>query len=153
MQKITPFLWFNDCAQEAALFYTAVFKNASILNERRRADTDKVMSVTICIEGAEYHLFNGGPHFSFTPAISLFVDCESQAEVDDLWERLSAGGEQLRCGWLTDKFGLSWQIIPKQLSQLLQDTDSQKAQRVMNAMMQMSKIDIHQLLLAADSHL
>ncbi|GGY65265.1 VOC family protein [Cellvibrio zantedeschiae] len=142
MQKITPFLWFNDNALEAAEFYASIFKNSAITNVTHVGQTDRVMSVSFELEGQAFHALNGGPHFTFTPAISLFVDCKDQAEVDDLWERLSADGEKSRCGWLKDKFGLSWQIIPTQMSQLLRDSDPAKAQAVMNAMMQMSKIDI-----------
>ena len=142
MQKITPFLWFDGRAEEAAHFYTSVFSNAAILRTTHMGNTDVVMSVTIQLEGNEYHLFNGGPHFSFTPAISLFVNCETQAEVDELWDKLSAEGEKSRCGWLKDKFGLSWQIIPTLLGQLLNDPDPVKSQRVMTAMLQMSKLDI-----------
>jgi predicted 3-demethylubiquinone-9 3-methyltransferase (glyoxalase superfamily) len=142
MQKITPFLWFNDNALEAAKFYSSIFKNSAITNVTHVGQTDSVMSVSFELEGQAFHAMNGGPHFTFTPAISLFVDCETQAEVDDLWEKLSAGGEKSRCGWLKDKFGLSWQIIPIQMSQLLRDPNPTKAHAVMNAMMQMSKIDI-----------
>lgn len=142
MQKITPFLWFNDNALDAAEFYSSIFKKSAITNVTHVGQTDAVMSVSFELEGQAFHALNGGPHFTFTPAISLFVDCETQVEVDDLWEKLSAGGEKSRCGWLKDKFGLSWQIIPKQMSQLLRDPNPAKAQAVMNAMMQMSKIEI-----------
>jgi len=134
MQKITPFLWFNDNAQAAIQFYTSVFKNSKVLGSNR-----------FQIEGQEFIAFNGGPHFTFTPAISLFVDCKTQAEVDELWEKLSAGGNKSRCGWLQDKFGLSWQIIPSILGDMLDDPDEAKAERVRDAMLQMTKIDIEGL--------
>ena len=147
MQKITPFLWFNDNAEEAANFYVSIFKNAKIGRVTRYGDAGPgpkgtAMSVTFTLDGHEFFALNGGPKYSFTPAISLFVNCETQEEVDDLWEKLSAGGRRDRCGWLQDKFGLSWQIIPSALGQMLGDTDSEKAKRVMMAMLQMSKIEI-----------
>jgi len=142
MQKIVPFLWFNDNAEEAARFYTGIFKNSCITDISYMGQTEKVMSVEFVLEGQPFYALNGGPHFSFTPAISLFVNCETQAEVDELWQKLCAGGEESRCGWLKDKFGLSWQVIPTRLGQLLRDPDSQKSRRAMNAMMQMQKIDI-----------
>jgi predicted 3-demethylubiquinone-9 3-methyltransferase (glyoxalase superfamily) len=147
MPKITPFLWFDDNAEEAINFYTSIFKNSKIGRVTRYGDAGPgpkgtVMSATFQLEGQEFMALNGGPHFKFTPAISLFVDCKTQEEVDDLWERLSAGGKTERCGWLTDRFGLSWQIIPAILGQLLQDKDPQKSKRVMQAMLQMKKIDI-----------
>lgn len=152
MQKITPFLWFNDNALEAAEFYSSIFKHSSITNVTHVGQTDAVMSVSFELEGQAFHALNGGPHFTFTPAISLFVDCETQTEVDELWEKLSAGGEKSRCGWLKDKFGLSWQIIPTHMSQLLRDPNPAKAQAVMNAMMQMSKIDLAVLQQAYNEH-
>jgi len=142
MQKITPFLWFNDNALEAAEFYSSVFKKSAINNITHMGQTETVMSVSFELEGQAFHAMNGGPHFTFSPAISLFVDCENQEEVDELWEKLSAGGEKSRCGWLKDKFGLSWQIIPRKMSQLLRDPNPGKAQAVMNAMLQMNKIEI-----------
>lgn len=147
MPKITPFLWFDDNAEEAINFYTSVFKNSKIARVTRYGDAGPgpkgtIMSATFQLEGQEFMALNGGPHFKFTPAISLFVDCKTQEEVDDLWERLSAGGKTERCGWLTDRFGLSWQIIPAILGQLLQDKDPQKSKRVLQAMLQMNKIDI-----------
>lgn len=147
MPKITPFLWFDDNAEEAINFYTSIFKNSKIGRVTRYGDAGPgpkgtVMSATFQLEGQEFMALNGGPHFKFTPAISLFVDCKTQEEVDDLWERLSAGGKTERCGWLTDRFGLSWQIIPAILGQLLQDKDPQKSKRVMQAMLQINKIDI-----------
>jgi predicted 3-demethylubiquinone-9 3-methyltransferase (glyoxalase superfamily) len=150
MQKITPFLWFDGNAEEAMNFYTSIFKNSKIGRIRRYGDAGpgpkgSVMTATFQIEGQEFMALNGGPHYQFTPAISFFVNCETQAEVDELWEKLSAGGETVQCGWLRDKFGVSWQIIPKALGELLGDKDPQKSQRVMKAMMKMIKIDVEQL--------
>jgi len=152
MQKITPFLWFDDKAEEAMNFYLAIFKNSKAGNIYRNGDSaggsGKVMSVTFELDGQPFMAMNGGPHFTFSPAISMFVNCETQSEVDELWEKLSAGGEKSRCGWLKDKYGLSWQIIPSALGTLLHDKDPAKAKRVMQAMMQMTKIDIKALQLA-----
>jgi predicted 3-demethylubiquinone-9 3-methyltransferase (glyoxalase superfamily) len=152
MQKITPFLWFDDKAEEAMNFYLAIFKNSKAGNIYRNGDSaggsGKVMSVTFELDGQPFMAMNGGPHFTFSPAISMFVNCETQSEVDELWEKLSAGGEKSRCGWLKDKYGLSWQIIPSALGTLLHDKDPAKARRVMQAMMQMTKIDIKALQLA-----
>ena len=145
MQKITPFLWFDDNAEAAIQFYTSVFKNAKILNTKRTGDNGKLFTATIEIEGQELMVLNGGPHFKMNPAISLFVDCKSQEEVNELWGKLSDGGEIMQCGWLTDKFGLTWQIIPSELGKLLNDPDPQKAQRVMDAMLKMKKIEISEL--------
>ena len=147
MQKISPFLWFDGKAEEAMNFYTSVFKDAKIGNVSRYGDAGPgpkgaVMSATFQLHGQDFIALNGGPQFSFTPAISCFVNCENQEEVDELWARFSEGGEPQGCGWIKDKFGLSWQIIPKVLGELLQDKDPQKAQRVMQAMMKMVKIDI-----------
>ncbi|CAN5921440.1 VOC family protein [soil metagenome] len=149
-QKITPFLWFDGNAEEAMTFYTSVFKNAQVENIFRNGpqgpgSEGSVMSGTFLLDGQRFMALNGGPHFSFTPAISFFVNCESQEEVDDLWEKLSAGGEKSRCGWLKDKFGVSWQIVPTVLGKLLQDKDPEKSGRVMQAMMQMEKLDIRKL--------
>jgi predicted 3-demethylubiquinone-9 3-methyltransferase (glyoxalase superfamily) len=146
-QKITPYLWFDDRAEEAMLFYTSIFKNAKVgevsrYGEGGPGEPGKVMSVTFELEGQQFMALNGGPHFSFTPAISLFVNCETQAEVDELWDKLIEGGEPSQCGWLTDKFGLSWQIIPQALGEMLNDKDHEKSQRVMQAMMKMVKIDV-----------
>ena len=154
MQKITPFLWFDGNAEEAANFYISTFKNSKMGKISRYGDAGpgpkgSVMSVTFQLEGQEFFALNGGPQFKFTPAISLFVNCETQQEVDDLWEKLSAGGRTDRCGWLQDKFGLSWQIIPAVLGQLLGDKDPQRAKRAMQAMLQMTKIDINKLQQAA----
>ena len=150
MQKITPFLWFDNQAEEAANFYVSLFKNSKIGGIRRYGDAGpgpkgSVMSVIFQLEGQEFFALNGGPHFKFTPAISLFVNCENQEEVDELWEKLSADGRKDRCGWLQDKYGLSWQIIPTALSQLMSDPDPAKSSRVMKAMLQMDKIDIARL--------
>jgi predicted 3-demethylubiquinone-9 3-methyltransferase (glyoxalase superfamily) len=134
MQKVTPFLWFDGQAEEAAKFYVSIFKNSKLLSP-----------TTFQLDGQEFIAFNGGPHFTFTPAISLFVNCETQQEVDEFWEKLSEGGEKVRCGWLKDKFGVSWQIIPSILGKLLYDKDPEKSARVRNAMLQMTKIDIEGL--------
>jgi len=150
MQKITPFLWFDGKAEEAANFYTSIFKNSKIIDIRRYPDggpapKGTVMSATFQLDGQDFIALNGGPMFTFSPAISFFVNCHTQEEVDELWEKLSAGGEKQRCGWLKDKFGVSWQIIPTALGQMLQDKDAEKSKRVMQAMMQMDKIDIKRL--------
>jgi predicted 3-demethylubiquinone-9 3-methyltransferase (glyoxalase superfamily) len=155
MQKIVPFLWFNNQAEEATNFYVSLFKNSKIGAVRRYGDAGpapkgSVMSVTFQLEGQEFYALNGGPHFQFTPAISLFVNCEAQAEVDDLWEKLSSGGRKDRCGWLTDRFGVTWQIIPTALGRMLGDPDPAKSARVMQAMLQMDKIDISRLQAAYD---
>ncbi len=144
MQKITPFLWFDNQAEEAMNFYVSVFKNSKILSVTPGPD-GKVMTGTFQLEGQEFMALNAGPQFKFTEAISLFVNCETQAEVDELWQKLTEGGEESRCGWLKDKYGLSWQIIPFVLGELLGDKDPQKACRVMEAMLQMNKIDIKTL--------
>ncbi|MBI3192183.1 MAG: VOC family protein [Pedosphaera parvula] len=135
MQKITPFLWFDGQAEEAAKFYTSVFKNSEIVSS-------SPMCATFRLEGQKFMALNGGPQFKFTEAISFFVNCETQQEIDYFWERLSKGGEKGRCGWLKDKFGVSWQIIPPILGELLNDEDDAKSQRVMQAMLQMNKLDI-----------
>jgi predicted 3-demethylubiquinone-9 3-methyltransferase (glyoxalase superfamily) len=150
MQKITPFLWFDDKAEEAVNFYTSIFKNSKIGSISRYGEggpgvKGEVMSATFEIEGQEFTALNGGPIFQFSPAISFFVHCETQAEVDDLWENLSAGGEKGQCGWLKDKFGISWQIVPNVLGELLNDPDAERSKRVMQAMLQMTKIDIKEL--------
>lgn len=150
MQKIVPFLWFDGKAEEAMNFYTSIFKNSKIKTIHRYGDAGPgphgtVMSGTFEINGQEFMALNGGPQFTFTPAISFFVNCESQAEVDELWEKLSAGGEKSRCGWLRDKFGVSWQIIPTALGKMLGDPDRAKAARAMQAMLKMEKIDIQGL--------
>ncbi len=135
MQKITPFLWFDGRAQEAIQFYTSIFKNSSTDN-----------AGTFSLDGQEFIAFDGGPMFKFTEAVSLFVKCETQEEIDEYWEKLSAGGEKSRCGWLKDKFGLSWQVVPPVLGTLLRDKDPKKSKNVMNAMLKMNKIVIADLL-------
>jgi predicted 3-demethylubiquinone-9 3-methyltransferase (glyoxalase superfamily) len=147
MQKITPFLWFDGQAEEAMNFYTSIFKNSKVGRVTRYGEAGPgprgtVMTATFELEGQEFMALNGGPQFKFSPAISFFVSCKTQGEVDELWNKLSAGGKTERCGWLTDKFGLSWQIIPTILGELLHDKDPEKSQRVMQAMLQMDKIDI-----------
>jgi predicted 3-demethylubiquinone-9 3-methyltransferase (glyoxalase superfamily) len=155
MQKITPFLWFDGKAEEAMNFYVSIFKNSRVGRVTRYGDggpgpKGTVMSATFQLEGQDFYALNGGPQYKFTPAISLFVSCESQAEVDELWEKLSDGGRKDRCGWLQDKYGLSWQIIPSVLGTLLQDKDPARASRVMQAMLAMDKIDIKRLQEARD---
>jgi predicted 3-demethylubiquinone-9 3-methyltransferase (glyoxalase superfamily) len=150
MRKITTFLWFDDKAEEAANFYVSIFKNSKIDSVTRYGDAGPgpkgtVMIVTFQLEGQQFTALNGGPQFTFTPAISLFVNCETQEEVDELWEKLSAGGRKDRCGWLQDKYGLSWQIIPTVLGKLMSDPDPAKSARVMKAMLQMDKLDIQRL--------
>ncbi|MDF2649762.1 MAG: hypothetical protein K0Q73_5567 [Paenibacillus sp.] len=145
--KITPFLWFNDNAEEAIDFYSSVFKNAKTLNVSRYGDgapfaKGTLMSATFELEGQRFMVLNAGPHFKFNEAVSFFVNCTTQEEVDDLWEKLTAdGGKPGRCGWLKDKFGLSWQIVPTILGELLADKDARKAGNVSQAMLQMDKID------------
>lgn len=154
-QKITPFLWFDNNAEEAMNFYVATFKNSKILNVTRYGDAGPgpkgtVMAATFQLEGQEFFALNGGPQYKFTPAISLFVNCETQQEVDALWNKLLDGGREDQCGWLTDKFGLSWQIIPTILGKLLGDKDPRKSSSVMRAMLQMRKIDVKKLQQAYD---
>ena len=144
MQKIIPFLWFDNNAGEAIKFYVSIFKNSKLLSKTPGPD-GKVLAATFQLEGQTFYALNGGPRFKFTEAISLFVNCETQEEVDELWEKLSAGGEESMCGWLKDKYGLSWQIIPTALGELMGDKDPVKAGRVMQAMLQMNKIDIQKL--------
>ncbi len=155
MQKITPFLWFDNNAEEAMNFYLSIFKYSKIGSVTRYGDAGPgpkgtVMSATFQLNGQDFIALNGGPHFTFSPAISFFVNCETQQEVDELWEKLSAGGERQQCGWLKDKYGLSWQIIPSALGEMLQDKDTAKAQRVMEAMLKMNKIEIKALQHARD---
>jgi predicted 3-demethylubiquinone-9 3-methyltransferase (glyoxalase superfamily) len=151
MQKIVPFLWFNDNAEEAINFYISIFKNSKITKTTRYGEAGPgpkgtVMSATFQLEGQDFYALNGGPHFKFTEAISLFVNCETQAEVDELWAKLLAGGgQESQCGWLKDRFGLSWQIIPTALGTMLSDPDPEKSKRVVQAMMKMVKIDIAKL--------
>lgn len=150
MQKITTFLWFDDRAEEAANFYVSIFRNSKIGRISRYGEAGpgpkgSVMVVTFQLEGQEFMALNGGPHYKFTPAISLVVNCTTQQEVDELWEKLLAGGEPSRCGWLTDKYGLSWQIVPRAIDELLSDLDPAKSKRVMEALLQMTKLDIEAL--------
>lgn len=153
-QKITPFLWYTDQAEEAAKFYTSIFKNSQIKTVARSGEggpgpAGSVMTIAFEIEGQEFVALNGGPLFKFTPAVSFVINCETQEEVDNFWEKLSAGGKTDRCGWLTDKFGLSWQVVPTALVGLIRDPDPAKSKRVMQAMLQMTKIDIQGLKKAA----
>src|SRR5260370_19395547 len=147
MQKITPFLWFDGKAEEAMNFYVSVFKNSRVVRVTRFGEggpgpKGTVMSATFQLDGQGFFALNGGPQFTFTPAISFFVNCWTQQEVDELWEKLSEGGKKERCGWLKDKYGLSWQIIPSALCKMLQDKDAEKSKNVMKSMLQMDKIDI-----------
>jgi len=155
MQKIVPFLWFDGNAEEAMNFYVSVFKNSKVLSVTRYGEAGPgpkgtVMSCTFQLEGQDFYALNGGPQFKFTQAISLFVNCETQQEVDALWKKLSAGGREDQCGWLQDKYGLSWQIIPTALGRMLGDKDAKKATATMRAMLQMKKIDIKGLQQAHD---
>ena len=150
MQKIIPFLWFDNNAEEATNFYTSIFKNSKVKNVRRYGEAGpgkpgSLMTATFELEGQEFYALNGGPHFKFTPAISFFVNCETQEEIDELWEKLLAGGQAQQCGWLTDKYGVTWQIVPTILGKLLGDKDPRKSKRVMEAMMKMIKLDINGL--------
>lgn len=144
MQKITPYLWFDGKAEEAAAHYTSIFKDSRVVNVQRMGDGSAV-TVTFEIDGQQFVGLNGGPQYRFTEAVSLFVSCQDQAEVDDLWARLSEGGEEGQCGWLKDRYGLSWQVIPTALGELMSDPDPEKAGRVVQAMLGMSKIDIQGL--------
>ncbi|HEX7903519.1 MAG TPA: VOC family protein [Chitinophagaceae bacterium] len=155
MQNITPFLWYDGKAEEAINHYVSIFKNSKIIKisywgEGSPFPKGQVMTGTFELDGLRFHAFDAGPQFKFTEAISFFVDCNTQAEVDDLWEKLSAGGEKSRCGWLKDKFGISWQIIPRVLGEWMADKDPEKSQRVMMAMMKMDKIIIADLQKAYD---
>jgi predicted 3-demethylubiquinone-9 3-methyltransferase (glyoxalase superfamily) len=154
MQKITPHLWFEDNAEEAAKFYTSLFKNSRVLDITHYGESaaevsgrpkETVMTVTFELEGQQFMALNGGPFFKFSPAISFLVSCETQQEVDNLWEKLSEGGEQEQCGWLKDKFGVSWQIVPNILGKMIHDKDANKSERVIKAMLQMKKLDIQGL--------
>jgi predicted 3-demethylubiquinone-9 3-methyltransferase (glyoxalase superfamily) len=144
MHTVRPFLWFDDQAREAAMFYTSIFRDSAI-EERSE------MAVTFSLRGVRFIAFNGGPQFTFSPAISFMVDCETQDEIDELWTKLSAGGETLQCGWLRDKFGVTWQIVPAILGDLLGDEDEAKAERVRTAMLRMVKLDIAELRRAYDA--
>ncbi|HLK49662.1 MAG TPA: VOC family protein [Bryobacteraceae bacterium] len=150
MQKINTFLWFDGKAEEAANFYTSLFKNSKVRSVSRYGDAGPgpkgtAMVVVFELDGQEFLALNGGPQFHFTPAISLLVNCETQQEVDHLWDKLSEGGKKDRCGWLQDKYGLSWQIVPTVLGKLMADPDPKKSSRVMQAMLQMDKLDIQTL--------
>ncbi len=150
MKKITPFLWFDDKAEEAMNFYVSIFKNSKVGSVTRYGEAGpgpkgSVMTATFQLDGQDFIALNGGPHFKFTEAISFSVDCKTQEEVDELWERLSQGGQKSQCGWLKDKYGLSWQIVPSVLGELLGDKDPEKSKRVMQAMLKMTKLDIRTL--------
>jgi len=148
VQKITPFLWFDDNAEEAMKFYVSVFKNSKIVSTSNYPD-GRVMGGSFQLEGQDFQALNGGPEFHFTPAISLFVSCETQKEIDELWEKLSAEKSEERCGWLKDKYGLSWQIVPTVLGELLRSNDPERSKRVMDALLKMGKLDIQALKRAA----
>ena len=159
MQNITPFVWFDDQAEEAMNFYVSIFKDSRVLGVARygKAGAEasgrpegSVMTVQFQLNGQELTALNGGPHFKFTEAVSFVVNCETQEEVDEYWQKLLAGGQESQCGWLKDKYGLSWQIVPTVLGELLQDKDTEKSERVMKAMLQMKKIDIKTLQQAAE---
>jgi len=154
-QKITPFLWFDDQAEEAMQFYASIFKNSKTgrllrYGEEGPGPKGSVMTAEFELEGQAFVALNGGPQFPFTEAVSFAVNCETQEEVDEFWEKLSEGGKKSRCGWLKDKFGLSWQVVPTVTIELLQDADTAKSQRVMHAIMQMDKIEIARLQQAAE---
>jgi len=154
-QKITPFLWFDHQAEEAATFYTSIFKNSKIETVTRYGDAGpgpkgSVMTIAFELDGQKFVALNGGPQYQFNPAISFVVNCETQQEVDHYWEKLTAGGKEIQCGWLVDKYGVSWQIVPKALVEMLRDKDPARSQRVMKAMFQMKKIDIAGLKAAHD---
>ena len=150
MQKITPFLWFDGKAEEAARFYMSIFKNSKMLSVSRYGEAGpgpqgSVMTAAFELDGEKFVALNGGPTYTFSPAVSFVVNCETQQEVDHYWERLSEGGKEVQCGWLKDKYGLSWQIVPTVLPELLQDKDPEKRKRVMAAMLKMVKLDIEAL--------
>ena len=150
MQKITPFLWFDGKAEEAMNFYVSIFKNAKIVGVTRYGEAGPgpkgtVMTAKFELDGQEFVALNGGPQFTFTEALSFVVNCATQQEVDEFWEKLSEGGNKSRCGWLKDKYGLSWQVVPTVLVEMLQDKDAEKSKRVMQAMLQMDKLDINTL--------
>ena len=155
MQSITPFLWFNDQAEDAMNFYVSVFRNSKILGVRRYGEAGPgpkgtVMTGSFVLDGQEFMALNGGPHYSFTPATSFFIRCETQDEVDHYWSKLGDGGQPMPCGWVTDRFGVTWQVVPTILEQLLADKDAARARRVMQAMLSMSKLDIAALKQARD---
>lgn len=155
MQKITPFLWFDHQAEEAMNFYTSIFKNSKVGGVTRYGggspgEEGRVMTASFELEGLQFTALNGGPEFKFTEAISFLVDCESQAEVDELWAKLTEGGEESQCGWLKDKFGVSWQIVPRELYELINNPDPEKSRRATEAMLQMQKIDLQVIREAAE---
>lgn len=155
MQKITPCLWFDDQAEEAVRFYLSIFKNSKILTithygEGAPRPAGTVMTIKFLLDGQEFLALNGGPEFKFTEAISLIANCDTQEEVDRLWEQLSEGGEKVHCGWLKDKYGLFWQVVPTILNTLISDPDPNKSQKVMQAILQMKKLDIQTLLKAIE---
>jgi predicted 3-demethylubiquinone-9 3-methyltransferase (glyoxalase superfamily) len=154
MQKITPFLWFDDNAEEAANYYVSIFRNSRVVNIARYGEAGakasgrakgSVMTVAFELEGQPFVALNGGPVFAFSPAISFAVNCETQKEIDDLWKKLSDGGEEVECGWLKDKYGVSWQIVPAVLGEMVSDPDPEKAESVMQALLRMKKLDIEGL--------
>lgn len=160
MPKITPFLWFDDNAGEAVKFYTSIFKKSKILTVTRYGDAaanasgrpkGSVMTIAFELEGQKFVALNGGPHFKFTEAVSFVVNCKNQAEIDKFWKKLSAGGKESQCGWLKDKFGLSWQIVPDSLGDLLGGKDASRTQRVMQALLTMRKLNIKTLKKVYDS--
>jgi predicted 3-demethylubiquinone-9 3-methyltransferase (glyoxalase superfamily) len=156
MQKITPFLWFDGKAEEAMNFYTSIFKNSKVVDVARYGDAGpgpkgSVMTASFQLDGLEFVALNGGPHYQFTPAVSFYVGCETQAEVDHYWDRLGEGGQPLQCGWITDKYGVTWQIVPTALIDMMRDTDPDRASRVVQAMMRMVKLDIAALKRAYDA--
>lgn len=158
LQRITPFLWFDHQAEEAANFYVSIFENSRILSTSRYGEggpgpKGSVMTISFELEGQEFTALNGGPHFKFTEAVSFAVHCESQDEVDRFWKKLTeGGGQESQCGWLKDKFGLSWQVVPNALPKLLQDKEAARSQRVMNALLKMKKLDIAELQRAHDQN-
>jgi predicted 3-demethylubiquinone-9 3-methyltransferase (glyoxalase superfamily) len=150
MQTITPFLWFDNQAEEAVKLYTSLFKNSKIVSIMRYGEAGPgpkgtVMTATFQLDGQEFVALNGGPHFKFTEAISFVINCKTQEEVDHFWEKLSEGGEESRCGWLKDTYGVSWQVVPTVLVEMLRDKDAEKSKRVMQAMLKMGKLDINKL--------
>jgi predicted 3-demethylubiquinone-9 3-methyltransferase (glyoxalase superfamily) len=154
MQKITPFLWFDNNAEEAMRFYTSIFENSRILMTNRfgkggPGDDGKFMTGTFQLDGQNFMVINGGPMFRFTEAVSLFISCKDQTEINYFWDKLSEGGQKSRCGWLKDKFGLSWQVVPAELGELVHNQDPLKAKKVTEELMKMDKIDIEKLKLAA----
>ncbi len=160
MQKITPFLWFNDQAEEAAGFYVSIFKNSKLGDIARYGEAGEqvagrpkgsVMTVEFELDGEQFVALNGGPHFKFNEAVSFVINCETQEEVDYFWEKLCEGGQEVQCGWLRDKFGLSWQVVPNVLNEMMKDNDAVKADRVMGEMLKMKKIEIEPLLRAYDA--